>query len=104
MKDEGKRILQNCTGFEWDKGNREKNWIKHKVNNMECEEVFFNQPLLICFDKKHSQEEIRFYALGHTNLGRMLFVVFTVRNDKIRVIYARDMNKKEREIYKEKSR
>ncbi|MFP7755658.1 BrnT family toxin [Thermodesulfobacteriota bacterium B35] len=94
-----KKLLHECTGFEWDEGNRDKNWIKHKVSNSESEEVFFNQPLIINFDKKHSETEIRFYALGHTDLKRKLFIVFTIRNNKIRVISARDMSKKERKIY-----
>ena len=94
-----KELLLECTGFEWDEGNRDKNWIKHKVSNSECEEIFFNQPLIINFDKNHSKIEIRFYALGHTDLNRKLFIVFTIRNKKIRVISARDMSKKERKIY-----
>ena len=94
-----KDILHNCTGFEWDKGNKDKNWLKHGVSNSECEEIFFNQPLIIGYDGKHSQTEKRFYALGHTDLGRRLFVVFIVRENRIRIISARDMSKKEREKF-----
>ncbi|GAB6163538.1 BrnT family toxin [Desulfothermus naphthae] len=94
-----KQLLLECTGFEWDEGNKDKNWIKHKVSNSECEQIFFNQPLIINFDEKHSDTETRFYALGHTDLNRKLFIVFTIRNKKIRVISARDMSKKERKIY-----
>ncbi len=92
-------MLLDCTGFDWDEGNRDKNWEKHRVSNSECEEIFFNQPLIIHFDEKHSDMEVRFYALGLTDLCRKLFVVFTVRNTKIRIISARDMSKKERKIY-----
>ena len=53
-------------------------------------------------DDKHSEKESRWYCLGKTNQARKLFVVFTVRNLKIRVISARDMHKKEREIYEKK--
>ena len=95
-----KDLLFQCIGFEWDEGNRDKNWIKHKVSTTECEQIFFNQPLVIQDDEKHSKEEKRFFALGHTDLGRLLFVVFTIRNGKIRIISARDMNKKERGVYK----
>ncbi len=99
MDEKFKNFLLECTGFEWDDGNRDKNWIKHKVSNSECEQIFFNQPLIVHFDVKHSDMEDRFYALGHTDLNRKLFVVFTIRNKKIRIISARDMSKKERKIY-----
>jgi len=42
-----KEILSQCIGFEWDKGNIDKNWLKHEVNPTECEQIFFNQPLVI---------------------------------------------------------
>ena len=91
--------LSNITGFDWDEGNRDKNWEKHQVTNGECEEVFFNLPLLLHPDLAHSQEESRYYVLGQTNRGRRLFIAFAIRNDKIRVISAREMSKKEREQY-----
>ena len=86
-------------GFDWDTGNRDKNWQKHGVSASECEEVFFNLPLLLQPDPTHSQTEARYFTLGQTNAGRTLFIVFTVRSDKIRVISARDMSRKETEIY-----
>ena len=92
-------ILQQCTGFEWDKGNSLKNWLKHHVSEGETEEVFFNEPLVILEDEKHSSHESRFWALGHTDQGRLLLIVFTVRKNLVRVISARTMNKKEKENY-----
>ena len=92
-------LLQKCTGFEWDAHNAGKNWQKHRVTPSECEEFFFNRPLAVADDVRHSEKENRFYALGHTDVGRVLFVVFAVRRDKIRVISARDMNRKERKAY-----
>lgn len=86
-------------GFDWDSGNQLKNWRKHQVSDAECEEIFFNVPLVVASDEKHSQTEPRFYALGKTDAARCLFVVFTVRNNRVRVISARDMNKKERARY-----
>lgn len=91
--------LNAIDGFEWDWGNREKNWQKHQVSSGECEEVFFNQPLLLYDDNPHSVTEPRYYVLGQTNASRFLFIVFTVRGPKIRIISARDMSHKEREIY-----
>jgi uncharacterized DUF497 family protein len=94
-------IILRCTGFHWDKGNLLKNWEKHRVSAPECEQVFFNKPLIAGSDKKHSKQEARYFALGQTDIGRLLFVVFTVRNNLIRVISARDMNRKERKVYEE---
>lgn len=92
-------ILSACTGFQWDTANSEKNWRKHGVSSRECEEVFLNVPFFVDEDIKHSSQEHRFYGLGQTDLGRALFIVFTVRNQQIRIISARDMHRKERIIY-----
>ncbi|WP_198262535.1 BrnT family toxin [sulfur-oxidizing endosymbiont of Gigantopelta aegis] len=91
--------ILNCIGFQWDTGNSEKNWISHQVSKSECEQIFFNQPLIIGDDEKHSQLEIRYYSLGQTDSGRLLFIVSTIRGELIRVISARDMSKKEKEVY-----
>ncbi len=91
--------FDQLTGFDWDDGTRQKNWDRHQVSTGECEEVFFNLPLLLQDDPGHSQGEPRFYVLGQTNAARWLFIAFTVRKDKIRVISARDMSRKERELY-----
>ena len=93
--------ILECTGFQWDTGNSEKNWISHQVTKSECEQVFFNQPLIIGDDRKHSQIEKRYFTLGQTDNSRLLFIVSTIRENLIRVISARDMNKKEREVYQQ---
>jgi len=93
------KILSQCEGFEWDDGNINKNWQKHKVSPAECEQLFFNRPLVVQDDIKNSEAEKRFYALGSTDSRRTLFIAFTVRNKRIRVISARDMSRKEREVY-----
>jgi uncharacterized DUF497 family protein len=62
--------------------------------------VFFNKPLLVVDDPKHSQGEKRYYVLGRTDLGRLLFIAFTVRGKIIRVLSARDMSRKERNAYR----
>lgn len=94
-------ILTECIGFEWDAANLNKNWKKHAVSRWECEQLFFNKPLLLYEDIKHSQVERRIYALGRSDENRELFIVFTIRNQRIRVISARDMSKKERKIYEQ---
>ena len=91
--------IENINGFDWDEGNIDNNWIKHRVSNLECEELFFNLPLLLADDKKHSQTEKRYYALGQTNTNGWFFIVFTIRENKIRVISARNMSPKEKTIY-----
>lgn len=87
-------------GFDWDDGNARKN-EKHEVSTAESEQVFFNEPLLLLPDAKHSDIESRFHALGMTDEGRPLHVTFTLREagKKIRVISARDMHRKERQVY-----
>jgi len=92
--------LSRVEGFEWNEGNIKKNWEKHRVSYIECEEAFFNEPLIVRENEAHSKEERRDYLLGKTNDGRYLFVVFTIRRNKIRVITARDMSKKERRMYR----
>jgi uncharacterized protein len=96
-------VFNKCNGFEWDEGNSLKNQVKHQVSKVECEQVFFNEPLIVHDDLKHSQNEKRWFLLGNTDLQRLLFIVFTIRNNLIRVISARDMNKKERKIYYEQA-
>ena len=75
--------------FDWDEGNIAKNWEKHRVSDQECEEVFFDPWLIVHYDKGHSMEEDRYYVLGKTLAGRRLFIVFTTRDDKVRVISAK---------------
>ncbi len=88
--------------FEWDEFNKQKNWSKHKVDYKECEETFSNRPLKTYKDIKHSQSENRFIALGITNNNKILYIVFTIRKDRIRIISARDMSRKERNLYEAK--
>ena len=92
-------MFDGIKGFDWDDGNLLKNWEKHGVTHLEAEQVFFNEPLIVVDDEKHSQAESRWYGLGSTDGLRLLMVVFTIRNHKIRVISARDMNRKERRVY-----
>lgn len=93
--------IKECIGFEWDQGNQDKNNIKHSVSRTECEQVFFNQPLLLNEDEKHSSDEPRTYVLGKTDDNRKLFIAFTTRNKLIRIISARTMSKRERHIYEQ---
>jgi hypothetical protein len=88
-------------GFDWDSGNLSKSTDKHGVTPAKAEQVYFNEPLLVVQDEKHSGTEPRFHALGTTNERRLLHIAFTLRDGgrKIRVISARDMHRKERMVY-----
>jgi uncharacterized DUF497 family protein len=94
--------LARITGFQWDSGNAEKN-NKHGVDRFEAEQVFFNEPLLLLADIRHSQIEKRFHALGVTDSNRFLHLSFTLRDDGqlIRIISVRDMSAKERIVYEQ---
>ena len=91
--------LAECTGFQWDTGNSDKNWELHRVSRAEAEQVFFNRPILVVADTKHSQRETRLGALGQTTEGRRLMIVFTIREKLIRVVSARDQSRGERRVY-----
>ncbi|MBN4054663.1 BrnT family toxin [Nitrospira defluvii] len=86
-------------GFDWDEGNKNKNFLKHRISNSECEQIFFNEPLIILDDAKHSKKERRYAAFGFTDENKKFTVVFTMRSNRIRIISARTINKKERAFY-----
>ncbi len=95
--------LDQIAGFDWDDGNRRKSVDKHDVSQAEAESVFFNDPLIIVEDSRHSEAEQRFNALGRTAQNRLLHITFTLRQSgtMIRVISARDMHRKERKAYEQ---
>ncbi|MBI5120687.1 MAG: BrnT family toxin [Rhodospirillales bacterium] len=97
--------FERLVGFQWDEGNARKSVAKHGVGQSEAEQIFFNEPLLVVDDSRHSQDETRFHALGITHEGRLLHVTFTLREDgtRIRVISARDMHRKERGHYEQET-
>ena len=95
--------LEQIVGFEWDDGNSRKSADKHAVSQAEAEGAFFNDPLILVEDLRHSDSEQRFNALGKTSQNRLLHVTFTLRRNgtMIRVISARDMHRKERKFYEQ---
>ena len=95
------KVLRKPRSFEWDDGNRGKNFQKHKVTDEECEEVFSDPFKLVFADRKHSEQERRFVLVGTTKRYRHLFVIFTIRDQRIRVVSARDLKRKEYRFYKE---
>lgn len=99
-----KRVLSQPVLFQWDGGNSRKIWLKHRVTAEEAEQLFFDLDRQSWKDAPHSGQELRYVLLGKTKTGRVLFVVFTIRKDRARVISARDANRKERRMYHEKKR
>lgn len=91
--------FRQITGFQWDEGNINKNLLKHNVENWEREQVFFNEPLIIIYDPKHSKTEKRWAAFGKPDTGRLLTIIFTIRGSLIRIISARGMSRKEIKFY-----
>lgn len=95
--------LSKITGFEWDKGNIDKSYTKHGITPNEAEEVFIDENIWFQDDFNHLQKEERFTAIGKTSQEHVLFVAFTVRGTKIRIISARKANIKERREYEKKA-
>ncbi len=94
-------MLPDPIAFLWDKANEQKNLDKYKVTMQEIEEAFFDPVKVLYEDIFHSGKEDRYILIGKTNQDRMLFIVFTIRSNKVRAISARDLNKKERPLYEE---
>lgn len=88
-------------GFEWDDGNREK-CQSHGVPVAEIESMF-RRTVAVIPDIAHSDAEERFKAIGRTDEGRHLFVVFARRANGalIRPISARYMHRKEIQYYEQ---
>lgn len=95
-----KRLFSESIEFDWDDGNAHKNWIRHHVSQNEAEFVFFNEPKFMFNDTAHSKDEKRYVCLGKTRQDRYLFISFTIRGKKIRVISARDMTTREHQEFK----
>lgn len=93
--------LSKLTGFEWDKGNLDKSYKKHGITSKEAEEIFIDPNVFLLDDVRHSQKEDRFIAIGKTTSKKLLFAVFTVRKDRVRIVSARIGNQKERRKYEQ---
>src|ERR1035437_5659799 len=92
-------VVSEPIEFEWDGGNKDKNFRKHGILNEEAESVFFDKNSLLADDLEHSKFEDRFQIVGKSAMEKLLTIFFTVRKNKIRIISARRSNKKERSLY-----
>ena len=98
-------MILEANGFDWDRGNRAK-CEKHGLSIAAIENLFAS-PLAILPDAAHSQRESRFRAIGRTEKGRGVFIIFTLRRKGdevlIRPISARHMHKKEIEAFEKEN-
>ncbi len=85
--------------FEWDKDKAKTNLNKHGVTFEEASSIFGDPLALTIPDPQHSVEEDRFVTLGESHRNRLLVVVYTDREDKIRIISARVATRQERKNY-----
>ncbi|MBU1088602.1 BrnT family toxin [Patescibacteria group bacterium] len=92
-------FLPDPIEFQWDKGNKDKNLLKHDVSLEEIEQSFFDSHKKQFEDKLHSKNENRYILIGKTRKNRILFIIYTIRKNKIRVISARDLNKRRYYLY-----
>ena len=94
-------LSQESFEFDWDSGNSTKSYVKHGIKVDAAEQVFRNRDFLVPLGIQisPSTDEPRFGAFGMDLTGALLFVSFTIRNRRIRVISIRAMNKTERKEY-----
>ncbi len=85
--------------FEWDTNKAQTNLIKHKVSFGEAASIFADEDSVTVADPVHSLNEERNITLGFSFTNRLLVVVHTERNGKIRIISARLASRKERNQY-----
>lgn len=97
------KVYPSSLTFDWDQGNIEKNYLKHHITPDVAEEAFADESLLTFPDPTHSQTELRYHLIGKDKSGDILFISYTIRGKKIRVISARLASKKERKVYAKKT-
>lgn len=85
--------------FEWDKAKAESNLAKHKVSFEEGKTVFGDPTSITMEDPHHSADEHRFIDIGCSSKQRVLVVVYTERDESIRLISCRKATRSEREAY-----
>lgn len=95
------QFLDSDFEFDWDEGNRYKSLIKHGQDASDIEECFDDLNLMLIGECVHPKFNERRFALVEKNKRRHLFIVFTTRQQKIRVISARIATKHEREVYEQ---
>jgi uncharacterized protein len=85
--------------FEWDAAKATANLEKHGVSFREAREIFDDEFMQLMYDDDHSDAEDRFVAIGMSKTWKLLIVVHTIRNDRFRLISARNATNSERRTY-----
>ena len=85
--------------FEWDAAKASANLEKHGVSFREAREIFDDEFMQLRYDDDHSDAEERFIAIGMSKTWKLLIVVHTIRNDRFRLISARNSTNSERRSY-----
>lgn len=85
--------------YEWDDDKAEANWQKHHVSFDEAVTVFDDPREITSPDPQHSTDEDRFISVGRSQSGQILTVVFTERDQRLRIISARQATRRERRQY-----
>jgi uncharacterized protein len=88
-------------GFEWDGEKAEINFRKHNVSFIEASSVFDDPFSIVIDDPLHSVGENRFLTIGYSDRQRLLVVVFTERDRRLRIISARVATSRERRTYEQ---
>lgn len=91
--------FNKITEFDWDKGNIHKSYQKHGISPNQAEEVFLDPKFRYQVDTKHSKNELRYFGIGRLKNKQWLFVSFTIRKNKVRIISARRIHQEERNKY-----
>jgi uncharacterized DUF497 family protein len=89
--------------FEWDPHKAETNLRKHQVSFSEAATVFGDELAITVPDPDHSETEERFITIGWSHRRRLLMVAHTDRDDRVRIISARELTKIERQAYEEEN-
>jgi uncharacterized DUF497 family protein len=97
------KTIEEPISFEWDEGNSQKSWIKHKITAGQAQQVFFDMKKIVYKDAPHSRGEERYIVLGKTEAAEVLFVVYTLRGKHVRIISARRANRKEVLLYEKEN-
>ena len=97
-------MLKGALEFEWDPKKAASNLRKHRVSFEEAASVFNDLLATVYEDPDHSVREKRYLTIGTSAQGRLLHIAFADRGERIRIINARRVTRKERELYEEENR
>ena len=85
--------------YQWDRNKAATNLNKHGIDFADAVSVFSDELAITIFDERFEEE--RFVTIGTDCFNRVLVVVYTMRDDEIRLISARKATRKERRQYEE---